>query len=191
MTKNNQVDMKVNLFYNYYQNASRQHELDLCLEKNRQVFDRVILVEGRPTFKELFDLTKEYPEDINCFCNSDIYFTPEAIQQIVGIASNECYALTRWDFKAGKLNFFNRVDSQDAWIFRGVVRPLRESNFTMGMWGCDNRLAHELKSAGYKLLNPSLSIVTVHVHESEERNHQRTVMNTVPPPYHQIKPHTL
>lgn len=180
-----------NLFFNYYDAGPRKHEIDECLEKNREVFDRVILVPGRPTFGELFAHSQEYPNDINCFCNSDIYFTPEAIQHIQRIAGNECYALTRWDKKQGKLSFFNRVDSQDAWVFRGVVRNLVNSDFTAGMWGCDNRLAHELKKVGYVLTNPSLSIITVHVHASEERNHVRTDKNTVKPPYLQLKPTTL
>lgn len=181
-----------NLFFNYYESKDRQHEINLCLEKNREVFDRVILVPGRPTIGELFAHSQKYPEDINCFCNSDIYFTPESIQQIQRIAGNECYALTRWDKKEGKqFNFFNRVDSQDAWVFRGVVRNLVKQDFPLGFWGSDNRLAHELKHVKYVVSNPSLSIITVHVHGNEERNHERTPKNTVPPPYLQIKPTAL
>lgn len=180
-----------NLFFNYYESKDRQHEIDLCLEKNREVFDRVILVPGRPTIGDLFAHSQEYPNDINCFCNSDIYFTPESIQQIQRIAGNECYALTRWDIEGSKFKFFNRVDSQDAWIFRGPIKKLVKQDFPLGFWGTDNRLAYELQKVGYRISNPSLSIVTVHVHENEERNHTRTEKNTVPPPYLQLKPTSL
>lgn len=181
--------MKVNLYFNYYDAGERKHEIDYCLDMNRKVFDRVILIPGRPTFGEWFEHAQEFPDDINCFCNSDIYF--QEIDNLKNIKPNDAYALTRWDKTAKGLKFFARPDSQDAWVFKGVVRKLNKSDFTAGMWGCDNRLAHELKAVGYNVINPSLSIVTVHVHENDNRNYERTVKNTVPPPYHQLKPISL
>lgn len=177
--------MKVNLFFNYYQDISRQNEIDECFENNREVFDRVIKVSGRPTFQELFNLSKDYPDDINVFCNSDIYFTE--VETLKSINKNECYALTRWDFKEGKLHFFNRIDSQDSWVFKGVAKNI-QANFTAGLWGCDNRLLHEIERAGYKVLNPSLSIITIHLHKEDKRNQDRTPLNTVPPPYKNLSP---
>jgi hypothetical protein len=180
--------MKVNLFFNHYQSDSRQHEIDLCLNKNKEVFDRVIVVSGRPTFKQLFALSEKFPEDINVFCNSDIYF--KEIESLKGIQENECYALTRWDQKGKELTFFNRRDSQDSWVFKGAAKHMN-ANFTAGMWGCDNRLAYELMRVGYKVINPSLSIITVHLHEVDERNQERTPQNTVPQPYALLDPCTL
>lgn len=176
---------KTNLFFNYYQNPKRQHEIDKCLENNRKIFDNVILVEGRPTFSELFDLTKEYPNDINCFCNSDIYFTD--LTRIKQIRDNECFALCRYDLINGKEVFFNRRDSQDAWIFKGTVRPIK-AEFGMGNWGCDNHIAYLIKQAGYEVKNPSLSIKIVHLHAVDDRAHFRTDKNTIPPPYYLINP---
>lgn len=182
--------MKVNLFFNYYESETRQEEIDLCLAKNRQVFDEVIIIEGNPTFNEMFKITESYPNDINCFCNSDIYF--KSIELLRGIKDKECYALTRWDLaKDGKkLTFMNVPDSQDSWVFKGTVRGVN-ADFTKGKWGCDNRLVHELMVSGYKVINPSLSIVTVHVHQADVRDHTRTVLNTVQPPYKTIKPSSL
>lgn len=180
--------MKVNLFFNHYQSDSRQYEIDLCLKKNKEVFDRVIVVSGRPTFRQLFKLSENYPDDINVFCNSDIYF--QETESLKGIKENQCYALTRWDLKGGKLTFFNRRDSQDAWVFRGVVKPM-DVSFPSGLWGCDNRLAYEILRSGYDLKNPSLSIVTVHVHEVDNRNQVRTKENTVAQPYYLLDPCTL
>jgi hypothetical protein len=181
--------MNVNLFFNYYKSETRQEEIDFCLEMNRKIFDNVIVVRGRPTFKELFDMSKDFPNDINCFCNSDIYFP--SIEGLKNIKENECYALTRYDIlEGGGLKFFNRPDSQDAWIFKGAVKNI-DANFTTGMWGCDNKIAHNISKVGYKITNPSLSIVTVHVHKDERRNHNRTELNTVPPPYKTIQPTLL
>ncbi len=178
----------INLFFNYYKSKTRQHEIDFCLKKNKEVFDRVIIFEGKHSFEKMFSLSKNYPDDINVFCNSDIYFP--GIQLLSNIKENECYALTRWNKEGSSINFFNRIDSQDAWIFRGEAKNIN-ANFFTGMWGCDNRLLYEIQNAGYKILNPSLSIKTIHVHEVDTRNYERTKENTVPPPYITLAPCSL
>lgn len=177
----------VNLFFNYYLDPSRQHEIDECLKRNFRAFDKVFLIYGRPTFRSLFSHSRQTDkEDINVFCNSDIYF--EDVSLLGNIKSNECYALTRWNKIGDSLKFFNRADSQDSWVFRGHIQNV-EADFTMGKWGCDNRLLHEIKRAGYNVLNPSLSIRTIHLHEVDNRSQERTKENTVPPPYRTILPH--
>lgn len=185
------------IFFNWFEHQSRQHEIDLCLAENKKVFDKVVIVEGRPTFTELFAMTKTYPESINCFCNSDIYFKKETIHLLNAIKENECYALTRYNLISRGTSQENEVfyplmrgDSMDSWCFRGTVKPI-SADFTGGLWGCDNRLAYEIKQAGYTVRNPSLSIRTIHVHAVDDRNHSRTPYNTVPPPYHLVPPTTL
>lgn len=175
----------VNLFFNYYKSKDRQHEIDKCLEMNRKVFDNVIIFSERLTFYEMFNLSKKYPNDINVFCNSDIYFIDTEILKT--IKPNQCYALTRWNKTPEGIKFFNRVDSQDAWIFKGVVKDM-PVNFTPGLWGCDNRLVYELQRCGYEVLNPSLTIKTIHLHEIDNRNQERTEQNTVKPPYKTLTP---
>jgi len=184
--------MRKVLFFNWYQHPIRQHEIDYCLEQNRKVFDEVVVIEGRPTFAEIFRLTKNFPNSINCFCNSDIYFKKETIHLLNGLKENECYALTRYNLKGGKEVFspYIKGDSQDSWVFKGMIKPIA-ANFTGGMWGCDNRLAYEIKQAGYTITNPSLSIRTIHVHAIDDRNHRRTPDNTIPPPYHLVTPTRL
>lgn len=179
---------KINLFFNFYHDKERQNEINYCLAKNREVFDRVIIVEGRPTFNELFALSKDYPDDINVYCNSDIYF-PD-IKLLHQIKENECWALCRWNMKRNIPVFFNRPDSADSWVFRGTVKSV-DVPFTLGLWGNDNRLAYELHQAGYIVTNPSLSIRTHHVHANDKRDHVRTPENTVPPPYLTILPSKL
>jgi hypothetical protein len=175
---------KINLFFNWYKDENRQKEIDKCLKINKLLFDRVILVEGRPSFKELFELSKDYPNDINCYCNSDIYF--KCVEKLHNIQHNECYAITRTDLMGTQY----APGSQDAWVFRGIIKPI-EADFTMGLWGCDNRVAYEINKAGYKVINPSLSINLVHLHEKDERNYKRDTRNTVPPPYLTINPTSL
>ncbi len=178
----------INLFYNYYKSGKRQQEIDFCLKKNKEVFDRVLIYEGRYSFENVFALSKNYPTDINVFCNSDIYFP--SIELLNNIKEDECYALTRWNKEGDNIKFFDRVDSQDSWIFKGSVKNVK-ANFYTGMWGCDNRLLFEIKKAGYTIKNPSLSIKTIHIHKEDERNYERTPYNTVPEPYLTIAPCSL
>lgn len=173
--------LKTNLFFNYYNAGDRQHEIDKCLDMNIKVFDEVIVIDDRPTFSELFALTKQFPNDINCFCNSDCYF--EDISLLQKIKDNECYALTRTDMLGTKY----ASCSQDAWCFKGEVKNI-EMPYTQGLWGIDNRLAAEITNAGYTLKNPSLSIKLIHLHSVDKRDQVRTAQNTVPPPYILIAP---
>lgn len=173
---------KLNLFFNLYNAGDRKHEIETCLLNNTNVFDRVVIVKGRPTFSELFALTKDYPNDINCFCNSDIYF--QNIELLQKLQPNECYAITRNDLVSNsRINF----QSQDAWCFNGVVKDIN-ADFHQGKWGCDNRLAHEIKEAGYTLINPCNQINLVHLHKVDNRVQERTKENTIPPPYHFVYP---
>lgn len=193
-----------NLYISHYpeKDKARKAELLTCLKNNSTVFDQVfVLTEGdawwadhqvkniiqlpvtkRPTFKTFFNAINHvsHPDDINVIANSDIYF--EHIDFPISI--HDCYALTRYE-KNGV--FLNRRDSQDAWIFRGHVRFDRiHCQFEMGRPGCDNRIAWELSTAGYKVTNPSLSIKTHHIH-SNPTDHSQTV-HRIDPPYMRLEP---
>lgn len=178
----------INLFFNIYhtEDALRRNEINHCLKMNKKVFDRVILVEGRPTFAELFEMSKEFPDDINVFCNSDIYFP--SVSLLNNIKENEFWCLTRWDIKKGKEVFFNRRDSFDSFIFRGAIKNGVNIPYPAGLWGVDNRIAYEASKVGYTVTNPSWSVKTIHMHAVDKRNHTRTTENTCPPPYSVIEP---
>lgn len=180
---------KINLFVSDFKdgNIDRQRELDFCLDYNLKsgFFNKVISVKERPTYNSLFELTKDYPSDINIISNSDIFFT-ENILQSKYIKDNQCYALSRWDYvSGGSVKFHNRSDSQDVWIFRGECK-IKTANFFMGLPGCDNRVAHEFKENGYEVLNPALSIRAIHLHLSNKRNY--TSKDTVSKPYLYVNP---
>lgn len=176
--------MDINLFYNYYKDDNRQHEIDECLRKNMEVFSDVIIVEGRPTFSELFSLTKNFPNSINCFCNSDVYFESTSLLKKIG--ANDCFAITRNDLRNNP-----RIShqSQDAWCFYGVVSV--KMPFCQGMWGVDNRLVYELRKSGYNVINPCHQINIIHLHKVDNRNQQRTLSNTIEPPYDFVKPSNI
>lgn len=189
---NGEYDFKpLNLFVQVYDcgNEERQKELDACYRLNHKFkyFHKVFTITERLTYRELFELTKEYDDCINVIANSDIFFD-ETILYSRFIQPDECYALSRWDYRPdGVAVLFDRKDSQDAWVFNGAVKHTHHSDFYLGTAGCDNRIAWELKAAGYKVLNPSKLIHAIHLHNSEYRTY--SVTNKVPEPYYFIVPH--
>jgi hypothetical protein len=187
------------LIVNYYVDSDqeRQKEIEKCLEINSKIFDEVILlvddpnvfkpgflnvyIKNRPQFNDYFNYSSN---GWNVIANSDIYFD-ETIKLVDKYSSNHFIALTRYDIgKDGKARFLNRLDSQDAWIFKGKTNF--EAPFNLGVPGCDNVLAHIAQKAGYKVINPSLSIKTYHLHNSGKRSY--TMRDKLPPPYLLLTP---
>lgn len=187
---------KINLFINHFQcgDLERQKELDYCLNYNRDsgFFASIINFSERPMYSDFFNKTSEYPNDINVFANSDIYFN-DTIKNVQGISQNECYALTRWELdgeevvKFEEKHVYNKEakarHSQDVWIFNGAVSGVY-GDFHIGIAGCDNRIAHEI-SRRYQISNPSNSIQCIHKHKEESRNYNipQGYNGRVSPPY--------
>jgi len=182
----------INLFVQVYKsdNEARQKELDDCYAINHRskLFNKVLTITERLTFEQMFELSKQYPNDINVFANSDIYFD-ETILHARYMSKNDCWALSRWDDLNDKCVLFDRKDSQDVWAFVGEVKKLNYASFNFGVAGCDNRIAHELKSAGYRVLNPSKNVHALHLHNTNFRTYDAN--DKVPMPYHFIHPNYL
>ena len=182
----------MNLFVNYFehQNAERRKEIDFCLEKNEanDIIDNIVVVNRgqRCTYGDFLEAMFDYPNDVNIIANSDIYFD-ETLKYASDIKKGECYALTRWELVGGKvINFNDRhgkpspaMWSQDAWIFRGSIKPDRFYKilavnlktrthavipFSLGIPGCDNKFAAMCKESGVKVTNPCSKIRAIHVH---------------------------
>lgn len=183
----------INLFIQIYKsdNPERQKELDTCLKNNRSLningvpYFNIIEISERLTFNEMFKLTEQYPDRINIITNSDIYFN-ETILQTRFLKDNECLALSRWDVNGTTAVLFDRKDSQDVWIFNGAVK-CNGGNYYLGIPGCDNKIAFELKQSGYVVNNPSKSIHALHLHNTNYRTY--TPNDRLLEPFHFIKPH--
>ncbi len=204
----------VNLFINFYidQRNDRQQELLFCLQDNigNGLIDnifilgdpsnipygtigkiRIIPFTARPTYSDFFEVinNNSLVLDINIISNSDIFFD-ETLKLLSNIKENECYALSRWNMNPnGSITLFERRDSQDVWVFRGHVPDSIPGNFSLGKPGCDNRIAHEIQSANYRIYNPCLSIRTIHFHNTEVRNFDwNNEAEKVQPPYLLLDP---
>ena len=194
----------INLFINYFEhgNPDRKKELEYCLEMNKanKLIDNIIVVNRgeRATYGDFFRAMADYGNDVNIIANTDIYFD-KTIKEAEVIQKNDCYALTRWENYAGKVISFNARHgrpgyvqpsppqwSQDAWIFRGSIRPESFDNviavngtnrkneeipFCLGIPGCDNKIAAMLREKGYNVINPSLTIRAIHLHKNSSRSY--------------------
>lgn len=155
----------------------------------------------RPTFNDFIEgvnsISQEH--DLNIIINADVYF--KEIFYLKAFYDNLTYtektntalALSRWDLHHdGTATHFNRADSQDTWVFYGKIRFKCETEYSMGMAGCDNKFAYEIEKAGYKILNPSSKIKTYHYHLTSIRNYLNesgVPVERIPPPYKLVTPY--
>lgn len=156
---------------------------------------RIKPVSGRPLYSDYFNWINELAgaDDISIIANSDIYFDDQLeLFRNWSMPADTVFILTRWQVdEAGQSSLHYRAETQDTWIFRGRVRPVK-SDFPLGVARCDNRLAYELAASGFKVLNPSMSIRSHHLHDAPRRNYKPKEHNLlIPPPYAYIWPHNL
>ena len=172
--------MKINLFTQHLEssNKERDSEYQICREKNKNnnYIDNFITIKqnGYLKYNSFFKMTESYPDDINILANSDIFFD-DSISICRNIRKNDCLAITRRELFIGpdyiedsaltKIPSTMKTDTQDVWIFKGRVRKSVYGDISLGYPGCDNRIAWEIKNAGYKIMNPCEDIRIYHLHE--------------------------
>ena len=158
---------------------------------------RIIYTKGRQKYSDSFEVVNsaklefpEFTEVISIVCNSDIYFLPDDVVEIKKTLSsrNLFLALSRWEvLENGKHKLHDAHDSQDSWIFLDEIKP-GFYDYPFGIPGCDNRIAYELEKAGYKVINPSYSIRSFHLHLTNYRNYNDETPK-IQPPYGYVKPY--
>ena len=144
----------------------------------------------RPTFSELFAYGNSLTTNIiKIVANSDIYFDNSLQLAEKALQKWDVLALTRWDLKEnGSLEFYNNYKSQDVWICKKQIKP-DIGSYHIGRHGCDNRLVYEFKSKNYQIANPSLSIKTIHIHQSALRSYfDNPNYEFVSPPFDYLLP---
>lgn len=201
----------IRLFISYYIDKveARQKELDECLSKNlsNPLIDEIHLlleypvdeeitrhkkihkvhVKSRPSFAVFFEYINSItrPEDVSIVANSDIYFD-DTLSLLGKYSDTFALALCRYDIKKDKVVFMNSWDSQDTWVFKGKVREVPDSDFSLGKAGCDNAIANRLYRSGYNVINPSRTIKTYHLHQVPVTNYNPN--DKIPQPYKFLTP---
>lgn len=180
------------LYTSYFdsKNQDRNNELLRCLNGNlnNPFIDKVIVLSEvplhvshekltviqrpRPTYNDFFEVinSRTEKETINIIANSDIFFN-DSLSSISAINfDNHVVALSRYDYKSGKIKLFEEACSQDVWMWQGKMK-LVDGDYYLGRPGCDNRIAFEFNKAGYTLSNPSKSIQAIHLHTVNLRSY--------------------
>jgi hypothetical protein len=203
--------MCINLFISIYfeSNPQRSNEIISCLKSNLdneyisnvyvlkegnftfEIYNNklnIINISNRPKFRDFFDIINSITtkDDINILANNDIFFNNTIKLTYKYLSHNKCFALSRWDL-INEIYRINTVSSsQDSWIFKGFIKEEINADFYQGIWGCDNKLAYEIKRCGYKIMNPAFSIQSFHVHSSNKRNYRQHL--ELEGPFHDIIP---
>ena len=198
----------VTLFYDEKRQARRKELVD-SLKENALLFDAITvvsqgagmpcqlscpcawLIKDRPqTVGDLVEAgnqTAGYPDPIIVIANTDIVFKGSCLQLMREyLAPTEAWCLTRWENDV----LWNVDYSQDAWCFRGKIEGL-DPSIPMARPGFDNRLTHDIKRAGYTVLNPAKSARIDHRHDSRLVTSMNSQKNRVPLPYLFVKPHYI
>ena len=147
-----------------------EENIDFTSFRNQQKIIQMVIGE-RLTFHRAFQYANDYDpggESIWILANADIWFDGTLSALTDAVLNKVVFALTRHEVqKDGSLAMVVPEfahGSQDAWIFKTPIPVDRMyASFFLGIPGCDNRIAYELISAGYKLINPSLAIVIRHL----------------------------
>ncbi len=199
----------IRLFTTYYHEPrpDRCAELDICIALNALAFDGVyilaenirghvprgewVMSEKRQKYIDILQWASSLaqPDDVTVIANCDIVIpAPSAKQIMEHLGADEAYCLSRYEVgPSGRCRLLNTGWSQDVWAFRGPSRIVGGDYF-FGVPGCDNRLAHEMDASGYKVLNPSKTIKTFHIHSTGQRTATNSVAHRVDPPYLLVDP---
>ena len=187
-----------NLITSYYNshNDERQQELKECLTYNSQndyiekiyllndhIYDidfidnkyktKIIqlVVNDKNKQKLYYDCAIQFANNylfgqLCILSNADIYFD-NTLQLLENYNfKNIAFALSRYDNNV----LYQEIFSQDSWMFLSPLNvDISQLNFQFGVCGCDNRFARIIVDSGYYLINPSKTIKTHHLHNSNYR----------------------
>jgi len=182
------------LIINYFEceNEDRKIEYNFCLDENLKnqyvqkiflfstkqenpVHDKlkIVRISSEPNVQDMFLFASKFLSGENCIiANSDIVFD-NTLSKVDNL-SDLFLALTRWEMDGDKNMRLYRPRwgskmSQDSWIFKSPFVPCEELGFPLGYLGADNRIAFVANKSGLKVINPSKSVITKHIHSSNYR----------------------
>jgi len=143
---------------------------------------------GIQSFKEMFSCAED--GYINIVANADILLNETIFRLKYFDLENTFLCIGRWEEDPLSKRIFPSMDrgSQDTWVWKNRIRNPESLDFNFGTPGCDNKLAYEMHSQGYKVANPSLDIISVHKHLTNIRSYPPLASL---PPYATVVPHLV
>jgi hypothetical protein len=185
----------------------RQAELDHCLAKNLDcdaIHRLVLLIDdghepplrhpklvtrrigARPTYRQWIEFGRELcPGRISILANSDIYFDDSLrlVRETLN-GTQRFLALTRLEKQGDRLvPHASPHWSQDTWGLRAdqaLPDPLLKAlDIPLGVPRCDNKVAYLFAVHGWTVHNPNAFVLSVHVHETQQRHYDKKADTTV------------
>ncbi|OQR99788.1 hypothetical protein ACHHYP_04417, partial [Achlya hypogyna] len=175
------------------ESAADVHRVD---EATRDLHPRhlhIHVLGRRLRFRDAFAYANALPPAVWIVANADVYFdasvellqtTPlpqRHVRSLVVRSNTDVVALTRWEIGTdGKLVFYPRIDSQDAWVFATPLPPhlVRDMAVPLGYPRSDSHLAYRLGKWNYGVSNWGLFVRAVHLHATQERSYVQA--DTIP-----------
>lgn len=132
----------------------------------------IIRKKQRPTYDEFIRYAAENLDSSICIiANTDIVIAEGFEKLSKEYLEGKFISLSRWDSIGKKTSHYDFAYSQDAWVFLSPI-SISNSDFNLGILGCDNRIAYEAHSSGLDVRNPSGFLKVVHYHESNYRTYK-------------------
>ncbi len=149
-------------------------------------------------------------DDMFVVANADIYFPSESIDKIRSIKSLDrtVLSLLRYDTREdGNLELFGTNKraaqyhrnvihgaSQDCWVLNlaaaNALIARNDIEFKIGGEHlCDSKINWIFRDCGFRVLNPSYEVISVHLHAGRKRNY--LMQSDLRPPFHTPPPTTL
>lgn len=165
---------QIHVLYDTSKDKTTNQILDYLIQHNITI----TYISDRPTYDFCFSLANElYPNEKILLCNADIYYNETLASLENYDLENRFIVLTRWNvLRNGKLKqMYSRrrkpnIWSHDTWIFKTPIREFEDKTIQLGTTYCDCRIAYQAQQAGYKVINPCLSIKSCHLHLSGVRH---------------------
>jgi hypothetical protein len=186
-SRNNEINkcLKKNFENNYikkiYLLNNNNYNIDFIEQYKNKIIQVIISLDKDYILKyndAISFINKYLKNEICILSNSDIYFNETLSLVNNQTIINNFFALLRYDEdETENLTIFKRHDiprddSQDCWIFKSPLNvDLNKLCFSLGTLGCDSIFASIVNDSGIKVSNPSLDIVSIHVHKTDFRTY--------------------
>lgn len=173
--------------------------------------DKLVLIvkKERITYANCIELIQKQigKGHLVAFANADIYLDLSWVNLWSTDIHDTLLALLRWEEEGSNDQpelYGPRSDSQDVWVIHSDsvlerVWPAQLAPFQIpfGIAGCDNAILVEFLRMKFKIVNPAMSLRTIHVHKSQIRTYDpkdivdRSVyMHVEPTGIHELNPLT-